>query len=327
MSKIVDVSHHQGIIDFKKLKNDAALVIIRVQYGTTTIDKKKDYNIAQCKNYGIPFGLYAYGLFTDVEDAKVEAKNFLKRGDNESKFWVLDTEDDTISACGTKNVAAASQAFIDVLKDAGKKTGFYVANHRVGSYGLSNVKADFRWIPRYSGTSQAGLKPVYSCDLWQYTDKGKVDGVTGNVDLSVLNGSKTLSWFIGSGTTKVSEPNKKRAVKKANTKKSTSAATKHTVKSGDTLSKIAAKYNVSVAALQKINNIKDKNKIYIGQVLKLKVNSTVKKTVSVTTHTVKKGETLSGIALKYKTTVLVLQKLNNIKNKNKIYVGQKIKLR
>lgn len=325
---IIDVSKFQAKPDYSKLKGKVDLVIIRVQYGSSVVDSMKDYNIQQCKKYGIPFGLYAYGCFTSVADAKVEANDFLKRGDNDAKFWVLDTEDDTISACGTKNVAKASQAFIDVLKNAGKKTGFYVANHRIGSFGLSGVKADFRWIPRYSGTSYAGLKPNYSCDLWQYTDKGKVDGIVGNVDMSILNGSKKLSWFTGTSTTKA--PAKKVAVKKANTKKATAEVAKYTVQKGDTLSKIAKKFNVSVATLQKLNNIKNANKIAVGQVLKLKANTTVKKAVKkavATTYTVKSGDTLSSIAKKNNTTVAKLQKLNGIKNANKISIGQKLKLK
>ncbi|MFJ7982602.1 hypothetical protein ACIQ1D_20315 [Lysinibacillus xylanilyticus] len=43
---------------------------------------------------------------------------------------------------------------------------------------------------------RASLKPDYSCDLWQFTEKGTVAGIKGNVDLNVLNGSKALSWFI-----------------------------------------------------------------------------------------------------------------------------------
>lgn len=267
MGKIIDISHHNTVTDWKKVKAEADLVIIRVQYGSRVIDRKKDTHIAMCKKLNIPFGLYAYGHFVSVADAKIEARDFIKRGDKDALFWVLDTEDDTILSCGTSHVAQASQAFINVLKEHGLKTGFYVANHRVGSNRLSTVKADFRWIPRYSGTAAKGLKPAYACDLWQYTESGRVNGIAGNVDLSVINGTKPLSWFLGEST------KKKTTVKTASSttkKKATATATTYVVKSGDTLSAIAKKHKTTIAKLQQLNGIKNANKIYAGQKLKVK---------------------------------------------------------
>lgn len=139
-------------------------------------------------------------MFVSVADAKVEAQNFLKRGDSAARFWVLDVESDTIEACGTAKLAAASQAFLDTLKAAGKKTGFYYEHRYIGLYGLDNVKADFRWLPRYGsndGTKQVKYKPAISCDLWQYTSEGTAGDVK-PLDLSDLNGSKTIDWFFGS---------------------------------------------------------------------------------------------------------------------------------
>lgn len=196
---IIDVSHHQSPdeIDWKKASKELALVIIRVQYGSRTLDREYKDHVENCKKYGIPFAHYAYGLFVSVNDAKVEAKDFLNRIDKDAEFLVLDTEDDTIKACGTKDVAEASQAFIDVCKAAGYKTGFYVSHHLYKQYGLDKVKADFLWLPRYGkNDGTANAKPDYPCDLWQYTDKGKVSWYDGYMDLNKLNSDKTLDWFI-----------------------------------------------------------------------------------------------------------------------------------
>ena len=96
----------------------------------------------------------------------------------------------------------------------------------------------------------------------------------------------------------------------------------YTVKSGDILSKIATKFNTTVDELMKLNpQIKDKNLIYAGQKIRVKE-------VNEVYHTVKKGEVLSVIAQKYNTTVDKIMALNpTIKDKNKIYVGQKIRVR
>jgi peptidoglycan endopeptidase LytE len=93
------------------------------------------------------------------------------------------------------------------------------------------------------------------------------------------------------------------------------------VKKGDTLRKIAEKFGTTVDALLKLNpGIKDPNRIYAGQALKVPSGAS--------SHTVQKGDTLRIIASKYGTTVDALLKLNpEIKNPNLIYVGQIIKVK
>lgn len=79
---------------------------------------------------------------------------------------------------------------------------------KIGIYGNSSWQwaknaialADFLWLPRW-GKDDGNIPseqyyPRYPCDLWQYTSKGKINGIEGNVDLSVLHGDKTLEWFL-----------------------------------------------------------------------------------------------------------------------------------
>ncbi len=99
--------------------------------------------------------------------------------------------------------------------------------------------------------------------------------------------------------------------------------TSYTVKAGDTLYGIALKYKVTVAALAKANNITNYNLIRIGQVLTIPGTATTPPPPATTTkYTVKPGDTLYGIALKYKVTVAAIAKANNITNYNLIRVGQ-----
>jgi len=215
--KIVDLSHHQpsNKINWSLAAKDIDLVIIRVQYGSKTEDREHKNHVANAKKYGIPFGHYAYGCFVNVNDAITEANDFLKRADKDAKFLVLDVEDDTVKACGTKNLAQASQAFIDTCKKAGYKLGFYTSHELYKQYGLDKVKADFLWLPRYgsdNGTPQT--KPAYPCDLWQYSQKCKVAWYDGFVDLNLLNGSKPLDWFTGKQAQVAAEnkPNKEEEI-------------------------------------------------------------------------------------------------------------------
>lgn len=96
----------------------------------------------------------------------------------------------------------------------------------------------------------------------------------------------------------------------------------YTVKPGDTLSGIASKYGININAIGTLQDIQNKDRISVGQ--KLYVPAGVKK--STAKYIVKQGDTLSGIASKYGTTVKSLQSKNNIKNPDKIYAGQVLKV-
>ena len=116
---------------------------------------------------------------------------------------------------------------------------------------------------------------------------------------------------------------------KPGTKPSTSTSTKestYTVKSGDTLSHIGRQYNMSVSELKKLNNLKS-DLILVGQKLKVSTQSksvtpsSSSSSSSTKTHKVVSGDTLSGIALKYKTSVSALKAKNKLKS-DLILVGQ-----
>lgn len=106
---------------------------------------------------------------------------------------------------------------------------------------------------------------------------------------------------------------------------SNNTGTTYTVKAGDTLSGIAAKFNTTYQKIASDNGISNPNLIYPGQVLKINggvapSNNTPNETV----YIVKSGDTLSGIASKYGTTYQKIAKDNNISNPNVIYPGQKL---
>jgi LysM repeat protein len=107
-----------------------------------------------------------------------------------------------------------------------------------------------------------------------------------------------------------------------------SGETIYTVKSGDSLSEIAAKYGTTYQNLAKYNNISNPNLIKVGQQIKIPSD---KVTTTTTTspnkvYVVKRGDTLSSIATKYGTTYQELAKYNGISNPNIISVGQQIKI-
>ncbi|MBU0712473.1 LysM peptidoglycan-binding domain-containing protein [bacterium] len=107
--------------------------------------------------------------------------------------------------------------------------------------------------------------------------------------------------------------------------------TTHTVQRGQTLSYIARKYGTSVSALISANNIRNKNQLKVGQVLKIPTSeyyaaATVSSDQDIATHSVKKGETLSEIGEKYGVSVSKIRSLNNLYGKRFIYPGQRLKI-
>lgn len=110
----------------------------------------------------------------------------------------------------------------------------------------------------------------------------------------------------------------------------TSKPKTYTVKPGDVLSKIAAKYKTSVAELAKLNNIKNPNLIYAGQKLKLPGHASAPSTTTKSTavyHTVKPGDVVSRLAKRYGSTQAQIKSWNALKDINKIYVGQKLRVK
>lgn len=125
-----------------------------------------------------------------------------------------------------------------------------------------------------------------------------------------------------SGNTNVSTPTQSTTT--------TNNTSSYTVKSGDTLSGIAAKFGTSYEALAQRNNIANPNTIYVGQVIQISgstnSNRSYQSTNSQGTYTVKSGDTLSGIAAAHGTSWTSLANKNGIRAPYTIYVGQRISL-
>lgn len=201
MGKIVDISKWQPIVNYKELATECDLAILRVQDGSRVKDGIYTKHAAGCSKYNIPFGVYAFTRFINVADAKKEAQDFYKRATADGHkplFYVADVEVKTMG-----DMRAGTNAFIAELRCLGvEKVGIYVAHHLHDTFNLDYSKADFKWIPRYALDGKSVLKPKYDCDLHQYTDRGKIAGINGGVDLNRLTGTKSLEWFTGAFTSK-----------------------------------------------------------------------------------------------------------------------------
>lgn len=146
--------------------------------------------------------------------------------------------------------------------------------------------------------------------------------VTHDLDYDTFYGDKAAWNAYATGGKAVTDAIKTAPILKEDEKQQPAYVT-YTVKAGDTLSGIAAKYGTTWQHLADINKLADPNFIKVGQVLRIKGTPPV---YSDNTYVVKSGDTLSGIAAKYGTTYQRLAQINGIKNPNLIYVGQTLKL-
>ena len=197
---IVDISQHNDAskMDWDKIAKNVDLMILRCGVTRTETaplgigeDASFEYYVSKCEQYGIPFGVYYYGKCSSVAQAKEEAQFTWKiASPHKPLFYVYDVEESRLTK-------AMIEAYMTTLKSLGaKKTGYYIAHHLYSKYKLDTSLVDFIWLPHYGGnTGKVDSTPSYACDLHQYTSKGSVPGISGNVDLNRLMGGKTLAWF------------------------------------------------------------------------------------------------------------------------------------
>ena len=185
----VDISHWNGNIDFSKLDKD--FVIMKVSQGTHK-DVKFDEYYFSCK---LPKGVYIYNKVRNMAEAKAEAEyavKCLKGKKLEYGVW-LDMEDSTMKRLGKNVLTEIILTEANVLKQAGFKVGKYCNRDwylNVLDTPLLSSLYPF-WIARYpfvdNGSVKESLSPkaLKGCKIWQYSSKGKVNGMGGNVDLNI----------------------------------------------------------------------------------------------------------------------------------------------
>jgi GH25 family lysozyme M1 (1,4-beta-N-acetylmuramidase) len=193
---IPDISRWQKDINFEAMAPEVEFVIARGMYETGK-DVYIDRYASEMTRLGIPFGVYQYSIATTVEEARAEARAFYEAMKGfKPLFYVLDAESDGLDA-------ALIGVWAEEMRKLGaKKLGCYVAHNHYDDYEYDTVRDefDFTWIPRYGsndGTVEGSKRPAYNCDLWQYTSKGTLAGVKGDIDLNLLSGAKTAEWFRG----------------------------------------------------------------------------------------------------------------------------------
>lgn len=189
--KGIDISTFQSKVDYAKVKADGVeYAILRVGYtGYGTGKKQAKDNLFEihykgCKDAGIAVGCYFFGRGTSSEEGKQEANYVLEliKGKTFEYPVFYDTEDTYYQAKATKEQnTAACKAFCDTIKDAGYNTGIYASKSWfTEKLNDAELKDYDHWVAQYYNSCT--YKGDYT--MWQYTSSGKVDGISGNVDMN-----------------------------------------------------------------------------------------------------------------------------------------------
>lgn len=193
---VIDVSTHQGQIDWNRVYNTGIYgVILRIGYWNTEDQRFKEY-ISEVKRLGIPYGIYVFSYANTEGGASIEAnftKNIISKYNlNPTLGIYYDLEDWYISADNTSNTLSKDQ-YDNIARTYISSVSSYVGNkykvkiyadlnhvnNRFGSY----ARGESDWIAQYNNTG-CTYKGRYS--MWQYTSSATLDGIRGYVDMSIL---------------------------------------------------------------------------------------------------------------------------------------------
>lgn len=193
-----DISVYQGVVDMKRIRNAGCkMVALRAGYGKNNIDQRYIANAQALYNLGIPGMLYWFSYAFTVAMAAMEAVYAIAQA---KKFWkkcpiAFDGEYDTVRWARTQGVEIGKTlmtdmaiAFLVKVKEEGFIPVLYTNRDYILNYfDLDRIAAavgDFYiWYARYNMDELPAAEQDIP-DLWQYTSKGKLDGVNGNVDMN-----------------------------------------------------------------------------------------------------------------------------------------------
>lgn len=189
--KVIDVSANQGKPDWGKVAKDGVKAAILRIHQKTGVDTSFEHNYKGCKSNGILIGGYKYSYALTPAQAVDEAENVIEvlngRGLDFPVFYDLEwSQQRSLGKQAIENIAVS---FLTRIKKAGYKVGIYCNLDWYNNVLSDALKKYDCWIARYpasdNGSVQERLRPSVGVG-WQYSSKGKIPGINGNVDMNIF---------------------------------------------------------------------------------------------------------------------------------------------
>lgn len=184
--KGIDVSKHQGTIEWEKVKQSGVdFAMLRAGYGRYENQKDETFeiNYNKAKQAGIKVGTYHYCYAKTIEDAKTEANTFLKWIESKTFEYpvALDIEEDYQSEKGKQFVSDVIRAFCEIVEKAGYYVCVYANKYWFDNFIDDDCKNKYDvWVAQWSDNN------TYNGNygMWQYTSDGVIEGISGRVDMN-----------------------------------------------------------------------------------------------------------------------------------------------
>ncbi len=189
--KYIDISYHQGNIDWAKVKKEVDGVIIRAGYGQNNIDKSFVRNISECNRLGIPCGVYWFSYAYTEAMAKKEAEYCLAaiKPYRVELPVCFDFEYDSVAYAKKQGIVitkALATSFVHAFCKAVEAAGYYAMNYTnqdyLNKYFDDTTRRYALWLAQWPNKPNLDA-PLAGVGIWQYSSKGRVAGINGNVDM------------------------------------------------------------------------------------------------------------------------------------------------
>ena len=309
----LDVSALSGDIDFAAVRaSGRAAVYIRASVAEDYADPNFETNYISARENGLLVGAYHVLTARTPEQARAQARFFTQTVAGRELQLRPALVFDCLAGLTAANANAIALAFLETVET---------------ELGSAAIRADAQTAQSLWSAAIASRFPLWltGCDAavggnwsgWsgrQYAVHARVEGVSGPAGLDGFTDGM-LAGAAAVPANAAAVPTLASAAALA------SAAQTYTVRRGDTLSEIAARFGTTVNELVRLNNIADPDRIYEGDRLIIRAGT------GGDTYTVQRGDTLSEIAARFGTTVNELVRLNNIADRDLIYPGQVLIIR
>lgn len=308
--KGIDISSFQKGLSMRSVKDSYDFAILRggfTGYGanrTKNKDSQFETFYAKAKEIGLPVGAYWYSCADTKESGISEAKYFydvcLKGKQFEMPVYI-DVEEQRWQMYKKSGVTDAIIGFCDTLEKLGFFVGVYSSTYWFDDQiDTKRLNAYTKWVADWRGKKPDF--PYNGFDMWQYSERGRLDGVQIDLDIAYKDFPKIIKAAGLNGFTKPEKEPEKPAKKSV--------------------------HEIAQECIEGLwgNGAVRKRKLEQAGYSYADVQAEVNRILE-THYVVKKGDTLTAIARKYKTTVNAIIKLNNITNPDLIYAGQVLRVR
>ena len=188
----IDISEHNGYIDFEKLKNTGVkFIILRLGWignkNNHCLDKYFNDYYKKAKENGFSIGIYVYSYCKSLISID-SACQWIEKETNKLNFDLpifIDLEDYTIKECGKENLTEQAKYFCEYFKKRGKDSGIYANKDWFINFLDINKLIQFKiWLAEWNNAIKPSVN--YRVDFWQYSSKGNFEGIIGNVDVNKI---------------------------------------------------------------------------------------------------------------------------------------------